>query len=440
MATQYTSHGTMRAVLFEGKPGEMVVRDVPKPKIKMPEDAIIRVTASAICGTDLHTYHGHLGSSEVPWIMGHEAVGVVVEVGSGTEFFQVGDRVVIACIPDDGHLATQPTVIPAFTCLGLGKDFGDVDGTQAEYVRVPYADDSLIKIETQNSHDDLNYLFLSDIMATGWQCLDFAGFKAGDAVAVFGGGPVGLLCAYSAMLRGASKVFVVDHVPARLEKARSIGAIPIDFTKEEKDNTGEYKKLGAAAQILALHPEGVMRCCDCVGYESLNPELKRQPDYVTKEMVKVASVGGGIGVVGVWGKLPASVGAPNADSLPSTIDFPVADFWFKGLSYKGGAADVVGLSPTILQLVESGRARPDFIISSEVGIEDVPEAYSRFDRKLETKVVIRFPWEWEINRHSEALGSADHEPTTGIVSEGYLAQALPLRNGEVSPNAEVDAK
>ncbi|KAK8060918.1 hypothetical protein PG996_010848 [Apiospora saccharicola] len=304
MATKYTSDGTMRAILFEGKPGEMVGRDVPKPKIKMPEDAIVRVTASAICARQL-------GSSEVPWIMGHEAVGVVVEVGSGTEFFQVGDHVVIACIPDDGHLATQPTVIPAFTCLGLGKDFGGVNGTQAKYVRVPYAEDSLIKIITHNSHDDLNYL---------------------------------------------------------LEKARSIGAIPIDFTKEDKDG-GEYKKLGAAAQILALYPEGVMRCCDCVGYESLNPELEHRPGYVTKEMVKVVSVGGGLGVVGVWGKLPAS-----------------------GLSYKGGAADVVGLSPTILQLVETGRARPDFIISSEVGIEDVPEAYSRFDRKLETKVVIRFPW------------------------------------------------
>ncbi|KAK7926528.1 alcohol dehydrogenase-like domain-containing protein [Apiospora marii] len=398
MATEYTSRGTMRAVLFEGKPFEMVVRDVPKPKIQMPEDAIIRVTASAICGTDLHTYHGQLGSSEVPWIMGHEAVGVVVEVGSGTEFFQVGDRVVIACIPDDGHLASQPTVVPSLTCLGLGKDFGDVDGTQAEYVRVPYADDSLIKIETQNSHDDLNYLFLFDILVTGWQCLDFAGFQAGDAVAVFGGGPVGLLCAHSALLRGASKVFVVDHVPARLAKARSIGAVPIDFTKEDGD-----KKLGAADQILALHPEGVMRCCDCVGYESLNPELKPQPDYVTKEMVKVASVGGGIGVVGVWGKIPASKGAPNADSLPSTVDFPVADFWFKGLSYKGGAADIVGLSPKILQLVETGRAQPDFIISSEVGIEDVPEAYSRFDKKLETKVVIRLPWEWQShNRAGEA--------------------------------------
>ncbi|KAK8081171.1 alcohol dehydrogenase [Apiospora hydei] len=418
MGTKYNSQGTMRAVLFEGKPLEMVVRDVPKPKIKMPEDAIIRVIAAAICGSDLHTYHGHLGSSEVPWIIGHEAVGVVVEVGSGTEFVKVGDRVVIAGIPDDGHLATEPTAIPNFTILGLGKDFGDVNGTQAEYVRVPFADDSLIKIETNNSHDDLNYLFLSDILATGWRCLDFAGFQPGDAVAVFGAGPVGLLCAHSALLRGASKVFAVDHVPARLAKAASIGAIPIDFTKE-----GDGGHEGPAAQILKLHPEGVMRCCDCVGYESLNPRLERQPDYVTKEMVAVASVGGGIGVVG---------GAPNADDLPATIDFPVADFWFKGLSYKGGAVDIVGLSPTILPLVETGRAQPGFIISSEVGIEDVPEAYSRFDQKLETKVVIRFPWEWESSRRGGVLaqqnGSA--ETANGTTSPQIdMAQGLPLRNG-----------
>lgn len=135
---------TMRAVVWEGKPFEMATRDVPKPRIQMPEDAIIRVTSAAICGTDLHTYHGVLGSRQVPWIQGHEAIGVVVEVGSATETFKIGDRVIILCFPDSGHFVTEPTLLSIYAGYGLGKDFGNLGGCQAEYVRVPFADDSLV--------------------------------------------------------------------------------------------------------------------------------------------------------------------------------------------------------------------------------------------------------------------------------------------------------
>lgn len=143
----------MKAVVWEGKPFEMAVRDVPKARIEMPEDAIVRVTTSAICGSDLHTYHGVLGSSEVPWIQGHEAIGVVVEVGSATETFEVGDRVSVAAFADDGHFATEPSLQPSFTSFGFGKEFGVAGGCQAEYVRVPFADDSLVVSEIRNTAD-----------------------------------------------------------------------------------------------------------------------------------------------------------------------------------------------------------------------------------------------------------------------------------------------
>lgn len=125
-----SSSKTMRSVVWEGKPFEVAVRDVPKPKIQAPEDAIVRITTAAICGTDLHTYHGIFGSSTVPYSLGHEAIGVVVEAGSATETFKPGDRVVIPGIPDEGHLITEPTPIPALAAYGLGKDFGNLGGCQ----------------------------------------------------------------------------------------------------------------------------------------------------------------------------------------------------------------------------------------------------------------------------------------------------------------------
>jgi threonine dehydrogenase-like Zn-dependent dehydrogenase len=270
-------------------------------------------------------------------------------------------------------------------------DLTDTLETQktAEYVRVPFADDSLVRI-SNNSADDLEYLFLSDIFATGWAALDFSGFQPGDSVAVFGAGPVGLLCAYSAMLRGASKVFAVDHVKARLEKAASIGAIPIDFTQDGK---------GAAALILEKDSEGVVRSCDCCGYECVNADLELQSDYVMQEAIKVTAVGGGIGSVGVYADIPTSEGVPRGGEISGHVTMDLSTMFNKSLSFKIGLAPIIEVNPRMLQLIQSGRAKPSFIVSSEVGINDAPKAYRRFDQRLETKVVIRFPWEWDTEQH-----------------------------------------
>lgn len=245
---------------------------------------------------------------------------------------------------------------------------------KSKYQRIP-----------NNATNDLDYLFLSDVFVTGWQCLDFSGFQAGDKVSVFGAGAVGLLCAYSAILRGASRVYVIDHIKSRLDKSASIGAIPVDFTA--------YGKGGAAAQIIELEPEGVQRTCDCVGYECVNADLEAQESYVISEAVKMTSAGGGIGVVGVYVDLPASEGTPNADTVPANISFPISSFFLKNLSIRSGVLDISGLSPILLQLVNSGKAKPGFVVTSKVGIEEAPQAYHRFDQKLENKVVLRFPWE-----------------------------------------------
>ena len=252
------------------------------------------------------------------------------------------------------------------------------DTSIAEYVRTPFADESLEQIPQGIA--DKEYLFIGDIWATAWTCLDFAGFQPGEVVAVFGAGPVGLLCAYSALLRGAAKVYSVDNVEARLATAQSIGAIPINFTKNG----------GPAAQILPLEPNGVQRVCDCVGYENLNQDLKPQQNFVLEEGIKVASANGGIGVVGVYSAQPDSKGTPRGSTISPNITFPITEFWTKNLSLKGGTVDSKPVVPQLLQLVKSGRARPGFIVSLEIPIEDAPIGYRRFNDHLETKVIINF--------------------------------------------------
>ena len=213
----------------------------------------------------------------------------------------------------------------------------------------------------------MNYLFVSDIFATGWTVLDFAGFQPGDSVAVFGAGPVGLLAAYSALLRGASKVYSVDHVQQRLDLAASIGSIPINFAESDPSE-----------QILALEPNGVTRSVDCVGYEAVNAQGEVELGIVLHNMMNVTSSYGGIGVVGVY------LGDEQ-------MSLSMSQFWRKALTMGSGIVLPLHHANELVQLIASGKASPNFIVSSTIGIEQVPEYYRRFDQHLETKVVIRFP-------------------------------------------------
>lgn len=253
----------------------------------------------------------------------------------------------------------------------------------AEYVRVPYADDSLILIPCQFS-SDLDWLYLSDIFATAWVGLDRAGFQPGDEVAIFGLGPLGLVCTYSAMLRGASRVFGIDHVQDRLDKAASLGATPINFTSDEGT---------ASEQILRRLPNGVARVVDCVGQASLDHRLKWVQNYAVQECIRVASVEGGITLLGGYGAVPKSDGVPNGDSAEEDLLVAVPLAFMKGLSISMGSvgAHLYQTLPRLYELVKSGRARFDFLAPAVMSIEDAPLGYERFDKKLEIKVVFRFP-------------------------------------------------
>lgn len=215
---------------------------------------------------------------------------------------------------------------------------------------------------------------MADIWPAAWGGLEHSGFKAGDSVAVFGAGPVGLLCAYSAILQGARVVYSIDHVTARLHQAERFGAVPINFTTTDP-----------VKEILKLEPRGVRRSIDCVGMECLNADLEPQQNIVLTQCINVTESNGGVGVVGAYSPISSrSDGVP--DPLLGNFELPFGEAWYKGLQIKGGVVDIRPSLFLMRDLIQTGKARPGMVVSSEIGIEDVPDAYHCFDHKLETKV------------------------------------------------------
>jgi threonine dehydrogenase-like Zn-dependent dehydrogenase len=222
---------------------------------------------------------------------------------------------------------------------------------------------------------------VSDVFTTGWHALTYSGFEAGDTVAIFGAGPVGLMAAYSAILRGASRVYSVDHVQSRLDLARSIGAVPVNFNTTDP-----------VTEILTHEPDGVMRSVDCVGFEAVNAAGQPANGIVVNNMVAVTASAGGIGIAGVYfSPSNSTTGAPLADSIPEQVPVSVADIWGKRLKIGSGIVLPLIHAPPLLHLIESGIASPSFVVSAEIGIEEAPEYYRRYSNHLENKVVIRFP-------------------------------------------------
>ncbi|KAK5674520.1 hypothetical protein LTS10_012716 [Elasticomyces elasticus] len=380
-----TLNETMRGVVWQGNAYNVAVVDLPMPTIINQTDAIVRMSTAAICGSDLHIDRGTNSGPPVPWTLGHEGVGYVSQVGAGVGSLSVGDPVIVPFNLAEGHIHTGLTTM-MYGGYGNG---GDLGGTQAEYLRVPFADEGLIPVPSFNYTDtttnqtlslENDYVMLSDILATGWAALDFAGFQPGDTIAVFGSGPVGLMAAYAAILRGASRVYSVDYVAEHLSLAKSIGAIPINFVEADPVD-----------QIMALEPNGVTRSVDCVGYEQVNRNLTVQPDVITNNMMAVTSTGGGMGTVGVYDR-PASNStvAPRAGTIRDPVPFSLADFFFGEFIWGAGPSNPIDLAPQLVQLVASRRITPGFIVEDEISIEDAPDAYARFERHETTKVVIKF--------------------------------------------------
>ncbi|KAI0145350.1 alcohol dehydrogenase [Xylariaceae sp. FL1272] len=372
---------TMRGVMWQGNVGEMAVVNMPRPVIQEATDVIVRLTTAAICGTDLHIYHGVYGSADAPWPVGHEGVGIIEEAGDAVSGFAVGDHVII---PDNQN-THMTTLIPETTFgPGLGNDHGlGYGGTQSQYLRIPDATGALIAIPEPVDNltmPDSEYVFVSDIWATSWVGLTWSGFQPGETVVIFGAGPVGMLGALSAKIRGASRTYIVDRDERRLALAQEhTGAIPINFAQSDPVN-----------QILGLEPNGVNRVVDCVGYEAVNAEGANEPNIILRQAVAVLASRGGLGGVGIYNAQPNTTGTPLGAIHNNFMPFPTADFFSKGLSWRSEGVDVHQVAAELVTLIASGQAKPSFIVSATIGLEEAPEYYARFNEHKETKVLIQF--------------------------------------------------
>ena len=376
----------MKAVVYNG-PRDVEVKTVPDAKIERHTDVLVKITSTNICGSDLHMYEGRT-NMEAGRILGHENLGVVIEVGKAVDRVKVGDRV---CLPfnigcgfcencERGLTGFCLTVNPGFAGGAYGfAGMGPFSGGQAELLRVPYGDFNCLVLPPDAQEKEGDYVMLSDIFPTGYHATELAGVKPGDTVVIYGAGPVGLMAAYSANLKGASKVMVVDTHKDRLKLAEQIGAIAVDDTEG-----------GGVDRVMALtNGKGADRGCECVGYQCCNMHREEVPNLTMNNLVKTVKATGGIGVVGVF--LPEDPGAKDKLAKEGKLAFDFGQFWVKGQHVATGQANVKAYNRKLSNLIEVGKAKPSWIISHELTLDQAPDAYKNFDERKTgwTKIVLK---------------------------------------------------
>ena len=375
----------MKAVIYKG-PYHVAVEDVPEPVIEEPSDALVRITTTNICGSDLHMYEGRTGV-EAGKVLGHENMGIVEDVGAGVSRVKRGDRVSvpfnIACGTcrnctsgwTSFCLRTNPTEGVDGAAYGYAQ-MGPYQGGQAEYLRVPYADFNLLVLPPGDFERD--FTTLSDIFPTGFHGAQLAGVGPGDTVAIFGAGPVGLLAAHSSYLRGAARVFVADLEPDRLALAEKFGATPVNIAGRD-----------AAEQILdATDGVGADRGIEAVGYQAHDQEGVEHPEMVLDGLVRCVRTTGGIGVVGVY--VPQDPNAPSQSAKDGRIGFGFGALFQKGQHLGTGQCPVKRYNEFLRDLIIAGKANPSLLVSHEVALDDAADAYDKFDKRIDgyTKVLL----------------------------------------------------
>jgi threonine dehydrogenase-like Zn-dependent dehydrogenase len=385
----------MKAVLWEGKE-DVRVATVPDPVIVNTQDAIVKVTATAICGSDLHLYNGFIPTMQKGDVLGHEFMGEVVEVGSKVTRLQVGDRVVvpftIACgrcyfcqqqlwsLCDNSNpnawMAEKAYGASGSGLFGYSHMYGGYAGGQAEYARVPFADVGPLKVP--DSLSDEQVLFLSDILPTGYMAADNCHITPGDTVAVWGCGPVGQFAIKSAYMLGAERVIAIDRFPERLAMAASYGgALPLNYA--EVDVIDALRDLTGG--------QGPDACIDAVGLEAHGTTVDAWYDRVKTSMymatdrphalrqaIGACRKGGTVSIPGVYG---------------GWLDkFPLGAAFAKGLTLKMGQTHVHKYMPRLLDLIERGAIDPSLIITHRINLDDAPEMYRTFRNKEDSCVKV----------------------------------------------------
>ena len=385
----------MQALTWHGS-HDVRVESVPDPVLVEDDDIVLRVTATAICGSDLHIYRGKIPKMESGDILGHEFMGVVEDAGSGVTTLARGDRVVvpftIACghcffcdmqlyaacentNPDRGAILNKKDLRPAAGIFGYSHLYGGYAGGQAEYVRVPKANVGPLKLP--QGLDDEQVLFLSDILPTGYQAAINAAIGPGSSVAIFGAGPVGLMSAACARLLGAELVFMIDQHDYRLQFAvDTYGVEPINFDDDDDP----------AAKIVELtNGRGVDASIDAIGFEAKGSpvetalttvKLEGSSGKALRQAIAATRRGGTVSVAGVY------AGFIHA--------FLFGDAFEKGLTFKMGQTHVQRFMPQLLELIQQGTLKPEVIISHRMKLADAAAGYKLFDDKQDDcrKVVL----------------------------------------------------
>jgi threonine dehydrogenase-like Zn-dependent dehydrogenase len=383
----------MRALVYHGAE-DVRVEDRPKPVIGGPGDALIRVTSTTICGSDLHLYHGDIPDTRDGDILGHEFMGVVEEVGPEVTRIQPGDRVVVAAPIADGSCwfcqhglfslceTTNPNPVMqeiyghhTAAIFGYSHLVGGYDGGQAEYVRVPYADVGCMKVP--EGMTDEQVLFLSDILCTGWMAAEEAGAGPGQTVAVFGCGPVGLMAMESARVLGAQRIIAIDRIGYRLDLARErFRAETINFDEDEPVKT--LREL--------THGRGPDICIEAAGFRyarslrhKVQKKVKLESDAIDafSDAIRAVRKGGTVFVAG--------------DFIGFANQFPVGALMEKGLTVRSGQVHVQRYRGPLLERIQRGEIDPTFVISHHMPLDRTAEAYRIFDRKADgaLKIVLQ---------------------------------------------------
>lgn len=391
----------MRATVWSGR-NTVQVENVPDPKILNDRDAIVKISSTAICGSDLHLYDGYIPTMEKGDILGHEFMGEIVEVGRGVSNLQIGDRVVvpfpIACgncwhckhelyslcensNPNAG-MAEKMFGHPTAGIFGYSHLTGGYAGGQAEYARVPFADVGPFKIEDDLSDEQV--LFLSDIFPTGFMGADFCDIKGGEVIAVFGAGPVGQFAIASAVMLGAERVIAIDHYDYRLQmalnKAGATDAINFD---EDADIVEQLKELtggrGPDAVIDAVGMEAVHGHGAVHAVERVKQATRMETDrgHALRDAIMACRPGGIVSVIGVYGGLMDK--------------FPAGAFMNKGLTMKTGQCHVQHYIKPLYERVKNGDIDPSFVVTHRVELGLAPDAYETFKHKRDecVKVVLK---------------------------------------------------
>jgi alcohol dehydrogenase len=342
----------MQAVTFQA-PGEVALEERPEPELIDRDDAIVRVEATGVCGSDLHIYHGRV-SMEQGFTLGHEFVGTVVAAGDGVTQVAEGDRVLgcfcsacgqcFFCRRGDFHKCDEGRV------FGHGKTLGSLQGAQAEQVLVPHANLTLRRVP-EGMSDDVA-LFAGDVMGTGFHAVDQAGLRPGDTAAVLGLGPVGLCAVQAAKAAGVAKVVAIDSVPDRLELAASFGAEAVHLTEDDP----------RAAVKAATEGRGVDAAVDAVGH----PDALELACRVTRKA-------GTVSAIGVYAE---------------RVEVHMGIVWIKALTLRTGHANVIGHVDRVLAMLDAGVLDPRPLVTHHMKLDDAPEAYAVYDRREALKIVM----------------------------------------------------